>query len=587
MNGEHFARVKAIVLAAHELEDDVRAAHLEAACAGDPALRAEVESLLAHEPAPASIVRSGALAGEIGGALREAFEDATALPTPDRIGPYHLLEPLGEGGMGQVFRAEQSEPIRRVVALKLIRRGLDSREFIRRFEAERQILARLEHPGIARLIDGGLTSHGVPWFTMEYVDGVPIDRHCDEHTLSVAERVQLMRAVCSAVQYAHRNLIVHRDLKPGNILVTPEGTPKLLDFGIAKVLDPEAEAAQAAGAAPLTRPDSRLLTPAYAAPEQVRNEPVTTATDVYSLGVILYELLCGRRPYTVTGGSAHELQEAILTAEPAPPSAAVRAWVASGETPDSAESVTRAAAARRAEPARLRRELAGDLDTICLKALRKEPERRYSSADQLEADLRRYVEGLPVLARRDTLGYRAGKFVRRHRSGVTAAAAVVLLVAAIVSAYTARLREQRDRAHEARDASDAVTEFLSGMLRAPDPSERGRDVTVLAVLDSASRKIGTEFATRPVIAARLEIAVGRAYHGLGRYDAARDHLERAAQLASTRLAADGSEQLLARQYLSNLATDQGRYHEAESLTTLNLADRRRLNRPGFSGELVT
>ncbi len=564
MNGERYARVKELLLAARELAGAERAAYLEAACGGDAELRAEVESLLAREPAPASIMKSGALAGEIGGALRAALEDRAPRPAPDSIGPYRILEPLGEGGMGQVFRAEQSEPIRRVVALKLIRRGLDSREFVRRFEAERQILARLEHPGIARLIDGGLTDEGVPWFTMEFVDGVPIDRYCDEQKLSVATRVALVRAVCSAVQYAHRNLIVHRDLKPGNILVTADGSVKLLDFGIAKVLsaDPDAAASM-----PLTRTDSRLLTPAYAAPEQVRNEPVTTATDVYSLGVILYELLCGRRPHGVAGGSTHELEAAILTAEPAAPSTAVRA------------SAADVATTRRTDPGRLRRELVGDLDTICLKALRKEPERRYTSVDQFEDDLRRYVEGRPVLARRDTLGYRVGKFVRRHRGAVGASAAVLVMLAVIVTAYTVQLREQRDRAREARDASDAVTEFLSGMLRAPDPGEKGRDVTVLAVLDSASRTIAKEFAGRPAIAARLELAVGRAYLGLGQHGPAGEHLERAAHIAGTQLGADAAEMLSARQYLSNLYTDQGRFHQAESLTTLNLAARRRLLGP--------
>jgi serine/threonine-protein kinase len=579
MSAERFARVKELVLAASERGAAERAAYLDRACGDDTALRAEVESLLAHQPDVVSIVRSGALAGDLEGALADALRGGGSRRAPDRIGPYRVLEPLGQGGMGEVFRAEQDEPIRRVVALKLIRRGLDSREFFRRFEAERRILARLEHPGIARLIDGGLTDDGVPWFTMEYVDGVPIDRYCDERALGVAERLRLVREVCAAVQYAHRNLIVHRDLKPGNILVTEDGTVKLLDFGIAKVLGPGATGGEPAAEPPLTRADSRLLTPAYAAPEQVRNEPVTTATDVYSLGVILYELLCGSRPYVAAGGSTHELESAILEAEPVAPSATLHGAAAHAEPAATGRSPGARAAARGTAPDRLRRELAGDLDSICLKALRKEPERRYSSADELEADLRRHAEGRPVLARRDTFGYRAVKFIRRHRGAVAATVAVVLLVAAIVGVYTVRLREQRDRATEARDASDAVTEFLSGMLRAPDPGERGRDVTVLAVLDSASRKIEQEFAARPAIAGRLELAVGRAYHGLGQYGPAREHLERAAAIAGARLGRDAPERRSARQYLAVLATDQGRFREAESLTTLNLADRRRLLGP--------
>ena len=573
MSGERYARVKEILLGARELQPAERGAFLDRACGGDSALRAEVESLLAQEQNPASVLRSGALAQGIGGALRAAFEDGAPRTAPERIGPYRILGPLGEGGMGQVFRAEQSAPIQRVVALKLIRRGLDSREFVRRFEAERQILARLEHPGIARLIDGGLTEAGEPWFTMEFVDGVPISRHCDDRALSVAARLRLFRAVCAAVQFAHRNLIVHRDLKPGNILVSADGSVKLLDFGIAKVLRAETEEA---GAAPPTRTESRLLTPEYAAPEQIRSEPVTTATDVYSLGVVLYELLCGRRPYVVTGSSSHELEQAILTAQPVPPSTADRHPHTGTEGRDGAPSLPSIAAARGTDAARLRRQLAGDLDTICLKALRKEPERRYPSVDQLDEDIRRHLEGRPVLARGDTLGYRAGKFVRRHRGAVVATAGVVVLLATVVSAYTVRLREERDHAREARDASEAVTEFLSGMLRAPDPGEKGRDVTVLAVLDSASRSIEKEFANRPAIAARLELAVGRAYYGLGQYGPAQQHLERAVRIAGGLSGAEAIETMSARMHLATLYTDQGRFHEAESLTTLNLAGRRRV-----------
>jgi len=569
---ERYARVKEILLQACELSPAERGAFLEQACGGDSGLRQEVETLIAREQTPASIVRSGALAEGIGGAFRAALEDSAPHLAPERIGPYRILEPLGEGGMGQVFRAEQSEPIRRVVALKLIRRGLDSREFVRRFEAERQILARLEHPGIARLIDGGLTEEGEPWFTLEFVDGVPIDRYCDDRALPIAGRLRLFRAVCSAVQFAHRNLIVHRDLKPGNILVTGDGSVKLLDFGIAKVLRAGTEDA---GAAPLTRTESRLLTPEYAAPEQIRNEPVTTAAHVYSLGVILYELLCGRRSYVATGGS-HELEEAILTAQPVPPSAAERQPRTGAGGRDGAPSPASVATARGTDAARLQRQLKGDLDTICLKALRKEPERRYPSVDQLDEDIQRHLEGHPVLARGDTLGYRAGKFVRRHRGAVVATAGVVVLLVAVVSAYTVRLKQERDRAREARDASEAVTEFLSGMLRAPDPGEKGRDVTVLAVLDSASRAIEREFAGRPVIAARLELAVGRAYYGLGQYGPAQEHLERAVRIAGGLLGAEAVETMGARMHLATLYTDQGRFHEAESLTTLNLAGRRRV-----------
>jgi tetratricopeptide (TPR) repeat protein len=562
-----YARVKEILLAALERPASARAAFVAAACPGDPALQAEVESLLAREETPASAVRSGALAREIGGALRAALEGPGPPTTPERIGRYRILGPLGEGGMGEVFRAEQSEPIHRVVALKLVRRGLDSREFIRRFEAERQILARLEHPGIARLIDGGLTEDGVPWFTMEFVDGVPIDRYCKDRALPVPERLRLFRSVCGAVQFAHRNLIVHRDLKPGNILVTPDGSVKLLDFGIAKVLDP---APDDVAVAPMTRTDSRLLTPAYAAPEQVRNEPVTTATDVYSLGVILYELLCGRRPYTVSGTSTHDLEEAILTAQPTPPSAAADVVPPRG-----------------IDAARLRRQLAGDLDTICLKALRKEPERRYASVDQLDDDLRRYLEGRPVLARRDTVGYRTAKFVRRHRGAVIATAAVIVVLAGVISTYTVRLREERDRARsaaaqaelEARKANE-VAAFVGGLFEASDPTvARGVDLTAGEILTRGARRVRTELATQPEIQAAMLQRIGDIYVSLNRYDDAAGLLDEALAIRRRLHGEAHPDVVLSLRSRGVLYDETGDYPAAESTLTRALELSRRAWRP--------
>ena len=326
----------------------------------------------------------------------------TSAPTIEptgTAGPYELLEELGRGGMGVVYLARRADgQFRKRVAVKLVRAGMDSEEILARFELERQVLATLEHPGIARLIDGGITDRGRPYLVMELVEGVPIDRWCAEQRLSVDERLELFREVCAAVDSAHRSLVVHRDLKPGNILVTPDGRPKLLDFGIAKVLAP----VEGTPNVEATRTESRQLTPGYASPEQVRGDPITTASDAYSLGVILYQLLVGRLPLTPERDSLTAMERAICEEEP--------------PVPSTVEGLSRG----------LRRKLCGDLDRVLLKALRKEPDRRYSSAAELAADLRRYGAGLPVEARPDTWSYRAERFARRNR-GVVSAATLFLL----------------------------------------------------------------------------------------------------------------------------------------------------------------
>ncbi|HVQ39722.1 MAG TPA: protein kinase, partial [Pyrinomonadaceae bacterium] len=368
-----------------------------------------------------------------------------------RIGPYRILKDIGQGGMGAVCLGERAdEQYEQRVAVKLVRPGLDNAFIVKRFLSERQILANLDHPNIANLLDGGTTEDGSPYLVMEFIDGLAIDHYCDVHRLPIKERLKLFTTVCAAVAHAHRNLVIHRDLKPSNVLVTDQGVPKLLDFGIAKILSPDASALPPDH----TAANVRLMTPDYASPEQVRGDSITTSSDIYSLGVLLYKLLTGHHPYRAKKNLAKEIERVVCEQEPERPSTMVSRH-GDGPTSNGAskDTVTPATVSkdRDTEPGKLRRMLGGDLDNIVLMALRKEPQRRYLSVEQFAEDIRRHLEGLPVVARKDTLVYRTEKFIRRHKVGVAAAALVVLtLIAGIVgTAWQARLaRTQRARAEQ-------------------------------------------------------------------------------------------------------------------------------------------
>ena len=428
-------QVRAVVDAALELPPAARSPFLDQACP-QVTVRRYVESLIfSFDQAggfleqPASVKYSGAMGAHA--------EDSWIGRI---VGAYEIEREIGKGGMGSVYLAARADDqYRKQVAVKVVRFGIENGLALARFKSERQILADLDHPNIARLLEGGSTERGEPYFVMEYIQGQQLDQYCDEHNLSVTERLELFRSVCSAVQYAHQKLVIHRDIKPGNILVTSEGVSKLLDFGIAKILDRET----GAPAADRTKTMARVLTPDYASPEQWRGENITTASDVYSLGVVLYELLVGRKPYHLKG-SPEDLYRAVTESEPERPSAAVsRLQQGAGDTTAERISVT-----REGTPDKLRRRLSGDIDYIILKALRKEPQRRYVSVEQFSEDIRRHLAGLPVLARRDTFSYRAGKFVRRHAAGVTAACLVVIsltvgLVIAVRQAKIARIERAR------------------------------------------------------------------------------------------------------------------------------------------------
>jgi eukaryotic-like serine/threonine-protein kinase len=419
MTPEEWQRVRPILESALELTPAKRASFLDAACT-DSFLRREVESLiLSHEQAGEDCLNSVAIPELL---LEEV---RFSLPRGKRIGSYEVLEEIAQGGMGAVYRAIRADgQYKQQVALKTVRADIGVGLSANRFRNERQILAALNHPNIARILDGGTTTDGLPYLVMEFIDGLTIIDYCDQKKVTIEGRLQLFRTICSAVHYAHQHLVIHRDIKPGNILITSEGIPKLLDFGIAKILDPSLLQASVT----LTSPGLSAMTTEYASPEQLRGETITTATDVYSLGLVLYELLAGHCAHRFASRMPHDIARIILETDPQKPSTVIRRRETARETQQEKAWLTpeEVSGLRDSTPEKLRRTLAGDLDNIVLKAIRKEPDERYSSVDQLSEDLRRYLEKRPVLARKSTFIYRCRKYVARHKIGMASAALIFL-----------------------------------------------------------------------------------------------------------------------------------------------------------------
>ncbi|MEO8049048.1 MAG: serine/threonine-protein kinase [Acidobacteriota bacterium] len=440
MTPQRWEQIRQVFDGALERPAQDRAAYLRVLCVRDDELRREVETLLrSHDQSSEFLETPAAQLSHFISSDSSRDDDISGYPEGYRVGPYQFVRRIGRGGMGAVWLATRFDhEYQKKVAIKMVKRGMDSQEILRRFRTERQVLANLDHPNIARLIDGGSTPEGLPYLVMEYVEGTPIDQYCERRRCSISERLHLFRAVCSAVQYAHQNLVVHRDIKTSNILVA-DGIPKLLDFGIAKLLSPDGATLDLAQ----TRPEMRPMTLDYASPEQVRGEPITTATDVYSLGVLLFRLLTGKMPYGPNLKSQAAMQHAICETEPLRPSALVLADDSTG-VPEATQKIEAVSESRDKARKRLRKKLSGDLDNIILMALRKEPHRRYLSAEQFSEDIGRYLEGRPVIARLDTPGYQLAKFVRRNAEGV--AAAVVIAVALISIAVVSQRSEIVDAA---------------------------------------------------------------------------------------------------------------------------------------------
>ena len=542
MNRGRWQKIEAIFQDAAERSAGSRGAFLDEACAGDRGLRAEVEALLReHDSDPHFMERP--LVDLVGPAQgRSAFgpltaasvSDPAAVPAPhagahiesDRVGPYRLVRELGAGGMGMVYLAMHEGPgFERPVALKVIRRGMDTDQMLRRFQLERRLLAALRHPNIARLMDAGAMPDGRPFFVMDFVEGTPLDAYCDRHALGVRDRLRLFQTVCSAVEHAHANLIVHRDIKPGNILVSDAGVPVLLDFGIGKLLTAATQSDPAMSTETMTT--GRVFTPAYASPEQIRGEGVGTASDVYGLGALLFQLLTGKRPFEGAGAA---LERAVLDTEPPRPSAV------SGVSLD------------------------GDLDAIILKALRKEPDRRYTSVAALTDDVQRYLDGQPVRAHAGSFAYRAGKFVRRHRVPL-AATSVVFGALVVATAYSV---SQARAVTRERDKALAVQGFLLEMFGSAG-RDRGDSVSLKALLDGQAALVPAAYAGEPVMQAEMLSVLAEGYDRLGLYAQAEPLAQRALELRRAMLRHDHPDIAFSTGLLGWIQHERGRSKEGEAL----------------------
>ena len=511
---------------------EIEAAFSEAESLGEQERQSFLASLRRNDVALADEV-AGLLGATGDWWLDNAIATLPAIEQPqERIGAYQLVRPLGRGGMGEVWLAlREGTAFRQHVALKIVRAGLESADLVAAFRAERQILGSLNHPNIAHLLDVGETADGRPYLALEFVEGSPLTEYCDEHRLAIDARLRLFRTICDAVRHAHQNLVVHQDLKPSNILVTPEGVPKLLDFGIARVLSAEG----ASGNSAQSGADG-ALTPGYAAPEQLEGRPTTTASDVYSLGVALYELLAGRRPYDSSGLGREELLRRIREAPAPPPSLTLGAG---------GSAAVAIASARRLTPDRLAKRLAGDLDAIVARATAVAPENRYSSVDQFAADIDRALTSFPVSARPPSSRYVAGRFVRRHRAGVAVAAAVALGLVGFVAAIARQsivIRERSAQVERERQRAMSVSSFLQQLFRGADPGQaQGDTITARAMLDRGAARIERELANQPATQADLMGVMSEIYQNLGLYDQA----ERLAAKALERVRGLNNDSLLA------------------------------------------
>ncbi|MFK7847991.1 MAG: tetratricopeptide repeat protein [Rhodothermales bacterium] len=492
-----------------EMTPTERMQHLDVHCADDADLRQEVERLMqtenVHQTEDLAAV-SPAAAGQVPG---------------NEVGPFVLLNKLGEGGMGTVYLARHNR-LDTKVAVKFIKHGRFATALEKqRFEIEQKSLSNLSHPNIVQIFDAGLLPDGQPYYAMEYIDGIPLDKYCDNAQLSLSARIELFIQVARAIQHAHYKLVVHRDLKPNNVLIQQDGTVKLLDFGIAKLLE-ESDA-------PVTSDDGRIMTLEYAAPEQINGDDITVSTDIYGLGIVLYEILTGKRPFGHQDTTKNNLMQAILEETPLRPSTAVSADMPSATSTKSPTDKTNAATT-----IKLKKQLEGDLDTIILKALQKEPARRYGSVQAFADDLERYLNGLPVKARPDSVTYRVGKFVRRHRAGVLSTLALMTLLITTAIFYVVNIAQARNDAEAALQRAERVTEFTISLFQPADPNvAQGDTLTAVEILDKGSKSVRSELQEEPEVLAEMLTVIGEIYGGLGQYDKAVSLLDESVDVRRT------------------------------------------------------
>ncbi|HWK50164.1 MAG TPA: serine/threonine-protein kinase [Steroidobacter sp.] len=525
---DRWERLQDLFSRAVELPEREREAFVSAETGDDKELKDELLELLACDVGQST----GPLTHALGAAIDATTRDRRKALVGRVIGNYKLASILGHGGTGTVYLGERADrQYSAQVAVKIVDNATIHGDLGQRFRAERQILASLNHANIARLLDAGETQEGQPYLVMEYVHGEPVDRYCDRQQLDLTARLKLFLEICNAVQYAHQNLIVHRDLKPANILVTAEGSPKLLDFGIAKLLDTGDAAAMLA----LTRMNDRLLTPEYASPEQILGRQVTTASDVYALGVVLYELLTGLRPYTVPSSASQlELERSICISDPQRPSTAVKKAIDASHSTEGESPIAAIALARGLQPDRLQKRLLGDIDSIVMRALRKEPQHRYGSVEQLAADVRRYLSAEPVVARQGNWLYYSQRFVSRHAFGVSAGAFLMVVIVAFavaMSIQNQRIAAERDRATNESKSAQAVSEFMLDVFSAAEPFKaQGKEITARQLLEQSGLQVRADKGMRPEVRARLLASIGRAFRRSGDPERSLSYLEDAVHL---------------------------------------------------------